>query len=126
MNMVLKLFLSMSCSSALLILVLLLGKRFLKDKISRQWQYYICLIVIMRFLLPFGTEINLMGKTYRAIDQVVTQEAALPQQQSPAAVQDSASVVGSGLENVVPAEASTAAHPFRDAIFLLVNHIWLI
>ena len=54
MNMVLKLFLSMSCSGALLILVLLLGKRFLKDKISRQWQYYIWLIVIMRFLLPFG------------------------------------------------------------------------
>ncbi len=126
MNMVLKLLLSMSCSGALLILVLLLGKRFLKDKISRQWQYYIWLIVIMRFLLPFGTEINLMGKTYRAIDQVVTQEAALPQQQSPATVQDSASVAGSGLENVVPAEASTAAHPFRDAISLLVSHIWLI
>ena len=41
MNAVLKIFLSMSCSGGLLILTLLLGKRFLKNKISRQWQYYI-------------------------------------------------------------------------------------
>ncbi len=126
MNMVLKLFLSMSCSGALLILVLFLGKRFLKDKISRQWQYYIWLIVIMRFLLPFGADLNLMGKTYQAIDQAVTQEAALPQQQPPVAVQDSASATDSGQENVISAEASTAAHPFQDVISLLVSHIWLI
>ena len=39
MNLIFKLFLSMSFSGALLILALLLGKPFLKDKISRQWQY---------------------------------------------------------------------------------------
>ena len=44
MNAVLKIFLSMSVSGSLLILVLLLGKRLLKDKISRQWQYYIWLV----------------------------------------------------------------------------------
>lgn len=35
MNAVWKVFLSMSCSGGLLILALLLGKRFWKDKISR-------------------------------------------------------------------------------------------
>ena len=62
MNAALKIFLSMSFSGSLLILALLLGKRFLKDKISRQWQYYIWLIVLLRLLLPFGPEVSLMGK----------------------------------------------------------------
>ena len=66
MNAVLKIFLSMSVSGGLLILALLFGKRFLKDKISRQWQYYIWLVVILRLLLPFGPEVNLLGKTYQA------------------------------------------------------------
>ena len=64
MNVALKIFLSMSFSGGLLILALLLGKRFLKNKISRQWQYYIWLIVLLRLLLPFGPEVSLMGKAY--------------------------------------------------------------
>lgn len=124
MNMVLKLFLSMSCSGTLLILVLFLGKRFLKDKLSKQWQYYVWLIVIMRLLLPFGAEINLMGKTYQAIDQAVTQETPLPQI-PPAAIWYSESVAGLGQETA-SAEALTAAHPFWDMISLLTDHVWLI
>ena len=65
MNVALKIFLSMSFSGGLLILALLLGKRFLKDKISRQWEYYIWLIVLLRLLLPFGPEVSLMGKAYQ-------------------------------------------------------------
>jgi len=126
MNTILKLFLSMSCSGALLILVLFFGKRFLKNKISRQWQYYIWLIVIIRFLLPFGVEINLMGKTYQAIEQAVTQEAALSQQLPSAAIQDSASAAGLMQKTAVPAEALTVAQPFQEVISLLVSHIWLL
>ena len=77
MNEVLKIFLSMSCSGGLLILALLLGKRLLKDKLSRQWQYYIWLIVVLRLLLPFGPEVSLLGKTYQAVDQAVTRSASL-------------------------------------------------
>lgn len=72
MNTVFKIFLSMSFSGGLLILVLLLGKRLLRDKISRQWQYYIWLVVILRLLLPFGAEVSLLGKTYQAVDQAIT------------------------------------------------------
>jgi len=52
MNAVLKIFLSLSVSGGLLILMMLLGKRFLKDKMSQQWQYYIWLVAIARLLLP--------------------------------------------------------------------------
>lgn len=82
MNTVLKIFLSMSFSGSLLILVLLLGKRLLQDKISRQWQYYIWLIVILRLLLPFGPKASLLGETYVSVEQAVTQAASFPQQGS--------------------------------------------
>lgn len=56
MNDVLKTFLSLSLSGSLVILILFLCRLFWKDKVSRQWQYYIWLIVIARLLLPFAPE----------------------------------------------------------------------
>lgn len=66
----------MSVSGSLFILILLLGKRFFKNTFSRQWQYYVWLIVVLRLLLPFGPEINLMGSAYQAFDRTIMQ--ALP------------------------------------------------
>lgn len=63
MNDVFKIFLSLSLSSFLMILILFLCRHLWKGKISRQWQYYIWLIVIAR-LLPFASETNLMGSVF--------------------------------------------------------------
>lgn len=60
MNELIKVVISLSLSGSLLILVLLLGKPFLRDRISKRWQYYIWLVVIARLLLPFSPEKNLM------------------------------------------------------------------
>lgn len=129
MNTVLKIFLSMSFSGSLLILALLLEKRFLKDKISRQWQYYIWLVVILRLLLPFGPEVNLLGKTYQAVDQVITQAAPLSQQQpafyASGNIPASADNQEPNSENNV-SEDLTATHPLQEIGVLLFNHIWLI
>ena len=129
MNAVLKIFLSMSFSGGLLILALLLGKRFLKDKISRQWQYYIWLIVLLRLLLPFGPEVSLLGKTYQAVDQAITQAAPLP----PPAVNTPKDILepAAGLEQnhetvSPPAEDLTTAPPLQEIGVLLANHVWLI
>ena len=83
MNEILKVFLSMSFSGALLILALLLGGRLLKNKISRQWQYYIWLIVILRLVLPFGTETSLMGKMYQDMDDGISQAVSLYERPTP-------------------------------------------
>ncbi len=129
MNTVLKIFLSMSFSGSLLILALFLGKRFLKDKISRQWQYYIWLIVILRLLLPFGPEVNLLGKTYQAVDQAITQAAPLSQQQPTFYASGNISAPADNQEpnskNNLSADL-TAAHPLQEIGVLLFNHIWLI
>ena len=131
MSVVFKIFLSMSFSGGLLILALLLGKRFLKDTISRQWQYYIWLVVILRLLLPFGPEASLMRGAYQAVDQAISQAAPLPQQQSPV------NAPGGNLTPAVGAERHnetvnnfpddvTAAHPLQDIGRMLINYIWLV
>ncbi len=125
MNAVLKIFLSMSVSGGLLILALLLGKRFLKNKISRQWQYYIWLVVVLRLLLPFGPEVNLMGKAYQAIDQAISQAAPLPQQ-PPQTISGGNLIPVVGAEQHNPADDAVAARPFQDIGTTLVNHVWLI
>ena len=132
MNAVLKIFLSMSFSGSLLILALLFGKQFLKNKISRQWQYYIWLVVVLRLLLPFGTEVSLMGKAYQAVDQAISQTAPLPPQQQPplnAPESNLAPAVGAEHHNETvssPADDVTTAHPLQDIGVLLINHIWLV
>ena len=132
MNAVLKIFLSMSFSGSLLILALLFGKQFLKNKISQQWQYYIWLVVVLRLLLPFGTEVSLMGKAYQAVDQAISQTAPLPpQQQPPLNVPGSnlAPAIGTEHHNETvssPTDDVTTAHPLQDIGVLLINQIWLV
>lgn len=127
MNTVLKIFLSMSFSGGLLILVLFVGKRFLKDKISRQWQYYIWLVVILRLLLPFGTNVSLLGKAYQAVDRTIARTVPLPQQITPDTLENQkvpAVSLGQSNENERPAE--TMLQPLCDIWKLLINNIWII
>ena len=134
MDTVLKIFLSMSFSGTLLILVMFLGKRFLKDKISRQWQYYIWLIIIMRLLLPFGAEVNLMGKIYQSVDQVMIQNTSFRKQQKMDKISDGVGNFDVNLEQNNPekdnlsdsSEILTPDQPFQDIVSLLINHIWLV
>ena len=132
MSAALKIFLSMSVSGSLLILTLLLGKRFLKDRFSRQWQYYIWLIVILRLLLPFSPEVSLLGKAYQAVDQAISQSAPLPPQQQPSQNAPGGNfipAVGAEEHNEPvnsPAGAAATAHPLQDIGVLLINHIWLV
>ena len=131
MNAVLKIFLSMSFSGGLLILAFLLGKHFLKDKISRQWQYYIWLVVVFRLLLPFGPEVNLLGKTYQAVDQAITQAASLPSRRpvtnpSGDSFAPAANLEQSGENVSSPAEDLASTRPLQEIWALLTDHVWLV
>lgn len=80
MNEVLKTTLSLSCSGALLIVILLLLRPLYRTRLSRQWQYYIWLVVAARLLLPFAPEINLMGTLFQEIgNRAVQTEYAFSQ-----------------------------------------------
>ena len=121
MNAVFKTFLSMSCSGGLLILALLLGKGLVRDRISRQWQYYIWLAAVLRLLLPFGPESSLMGNLYRLAGQEIT--APMREEVRTAAPEGGA---GSGDELVWAGESIGEAEALRDAGALVWEHLWLI
>lgn len=83
MNGILKTTLSLSCSGALLIMLFFLFRPFFQKRLSKQWQYYIWLVVVARLLLPFGLEINLMETLFQRIDKGMVQtELASPPVQS--------------------------------------------
>lgn len=143
MNIVLKIFLSMSFAGSLLILVLLLGKRLLQDKISRQWQYYIWLIVILRLLLPFGPKVSLLGeihlprngiyygmpKEHTLADKVLQPLKDMNESTKYAPKNDSIpdSNLADGQENSNSLSKDLAeALPLQDMKSLLIRHIWLI
>lgn len=65
MNEVLKIILSLSLSGTLIIFLLLLFRIFFKKRLSKSWQYYIWLAVIMRLLLPLTSEINFVGSIFQ-------------------------------------------------------------
>ncbi len=140
MNTVFKLFLSMSFSGAALILALLAGKRFWRDKISRQWQYYIWLVVILRLLLPFAPERNLMATACQAVEQALsgTTLSVLPQPMTdtedadvPVSVWTPGSVT---VDNALQEDenADNPAPDFKDAAHLssgnknVGDYIWLV
>ncbi len=58
MNEILKLYISISILSSVLIAILLLFKPLYKDKLSKTWQYYIWLIIIIRLVIPFSLEVE--------------------------------------------------------------------
>lgn len=120
-NLIFKTVLFMSVSGSLLIMILLAGKRFLKNKLSRQWQYYIWLIVLLRLLLPFDPEINLMGSVHQIFDRTVTPELSPAGQENPKQDTDDLAVYSENMTQEVQ-KTESAISAFLNGI----GWFWLI
>ena len=66
-----KIVLSLSISGTLLLLLILGFKPLYKNKFSRRWQYYIWIIVVLRFLLPFTPDTINVGSLFQLFRTVV-------------------------------------------------------
>ena len=64
MNDFMKLLLSLSVSGTLLLLLILGLKPLYKSRFSKRWQYYIWIIVALRFLLPFTPDTTIVGSLF--------------------------------------------------------------
>ena len=71
MNELIKVVLSLSVSGTLLFFLILGLKQVYKNKFSRRWQYYIWLIVALRFLLPFAPHTINIGSLFGRIPTTV-------------------------------------------------------
>lgn len=79
MSCLLKLILSLSLSGTLLILPLLLLRPVYGNRLSKQWQYYIWLVVIVRLLLPITPETSLVGSLFQQAGQAAYSGASVSQ-----------------------------------------------
>ena len=64
MNEFMKILLSLSVSGALLFLLILGLKPLYKYKFSKGWQYYIWIVVALRFLLPVTFDTTIVGSLF--------------------------------------------------------------
>lgn len=71
MNEFMKVLLSLSVSGTLLLFFVLGLKPLYKNKFSRRWQYYVWIIVVLRFLLPFTPDTTIVGSLFEKIDTIV-------------------------------------------------------
>lgn len=71
-----KLILSLSLSGTVLIVLLLLSRPLYRDRLSKRWQYYIWLIVILRLLLPVTPGNSLTGTFFHRTEQTLSAFAA--------------------------------------------------
>lgn len=60
-------FFSISISGSIMILELIILKPIIKHRLTKAFQYYIWIFVILRLLIPFSSEINLFGKSVNVI-----------------------------------------------------------
>ena len=68
MNEFMKTLSSLSVSGTLLLLLILGLKQLYKEKFSRRWQYYVWIIVALRFLLPFTPNTTIVGELFEKVD----------------------------------------------------------
>ena len=68
MNEFIKILLSLSVSGALLLLLILGLKPLYKNRFSKRWQYYIWIVVALRFLLPFTPDTTIVGSLFEKFD----------------------------------------------------------
>lgn len=83
MNDFLKTILSLSFSGSLLVIFLTVCRPFFKDRVSKRWQYYIWLVVILRFLLPFAPPLNavmILSQHFAHTAVISKEETIFPQQ----------------------------------------------
>lgn len=64
----LNLLISLSISGSILFVVWIIGRVFLKKKVSSRSQYYLLLIVLLRFVLPFSPNQSLIGMIFSSIE----------------------------------------------------------
>ena len=112
MNEFLKILLSLSISGTLLLLLILRLKLVYQNKFSRRWQYYIWIIVVLRFLLPFTPETTLVGNLFERFDTADITTAAEKNSGSPArpAATDTDPING---KDAIGRETNQAPAPMR-------------
>lgn len=125
MNEAMKVVLSLSLSGTVLILLLFLLRPMFKERVSRQWQYYIWLVVVARLLFPFAPGINLMATLFQGIDSAAEQmEIVSPYAQQGGIVDSAQTGEGTVGLNHLHSEPTEQMEPVDSPVKNIVTAIW--
>lgn len=73
MNNLMKIVISLSFAGSTLAILMFGMKVFFRNRVSKRWQYYLWLIVVLRLLLPFSPRTSFVGIMFSKMDSIVTQ-----------------------------------------------------
>lgn len=68
-----KILLSLSFSGACLFLFVFMTVRLCRNRLGRRWQYYIWLLVVLRFLIPVTFPNTLAGRLFQRVEPAATE-----------------------------------------------------
>lgn len=112
--------LSLSLAGSLLISIIFISLALFKGKISKRWQYYIWLVVIVRLLLPFTHKINIVEIIFQRMDSTVTNVIELSWQEDSAVKKNA----GNYLENQIQADVSLRSQ--NNFFKVILANVWLL
>ena len=117
MNEFMKLLLSLSISGTLLLLLVFLSRQLYKTKLSRTWQYYIWLVAVLRFLLPFTPDTTIVGSLFAVGNKMGSFENV--ENTHPLAIAPMDIII-------IESENTTAAASFSISISNCLFFLWLV
>ncbi len=117
-------YLSLSISGLLLALILFALKPLLKNRVSKAWQYYIWIIVIIRMLVPYAPRVEIMDKLFQHTDNsIIMQEKTSSVQNSTAINEESLTFkpIAQGIENKIHVRSRLPNY-----WNILIDNIWIL
>lgn len=130
MNETIKLLLSLSLSGSILAVLILAVKPFIKHKLSKSIQYYIWIVVLLRFIIPFSFEGSIMNDVFysnRVSVGISSQGAVQPRVGNSEII--NSSIVPNVRENVTNGVYNTDvdhSRYFKDLFTQYALYLWLL
>jgi len=112
---------SLSLAGSIIVVLLFICKPLYKKRLSKKWQYYIWLIVIVRLFIPISFEVNFVGSLFNEIGQANVFSFSENEQSNVVIGGDGAIIIGSGNEAQTP-----VPHSQSDILSVFLSYIWLI
>lgn len=126
-------YLSVSVSAALVTAVLLLFRPLYKERFSKRWQYYIWLVVVIRFLVPWNSGNGLVGGMFHKMQaggwgtvQGQLANAGQEQGQEPSTGSRQPQVEQAGRVQAETALTEVGKEPVQKAAWAFASDLWAI
>lgn len=128
MSILFKSILSLSFSGTLLIILLFLLKPLFRDRISKRWQYYMWMIVIVRLLVPFTLPASPVNTLFQEVDRTMVQITTVSEEDISHVLQGGKDTAANshsfqskgGISAAVPTAAS------KNLAAALINNLWFV